>query len=204
MAILGVLVGGLVIAMYLPIFKLARSSATAAALDASTQTRPRGVSRPMGILEGEAPAWVAGRGRCSACWSAASSTSSSTACRSCWSGSGSAQRARSWASRRCLRPADPRVNLVVPRSALPAAAGADHGGAEHPGRQLPAARRQVPRAAARASRRAIRSSSWSPAAFRPGAWTVRLRLVARRRAVLTWFLIALTGIDLDHSSCPTS
>ena len=133
----------------------------------------------------------------------------SIACRSCWSGEwreqcadfagadpGAATRARR--DRRTLQPRRAALGL-------PALQGADHGAAEHPAPSL--ARPAGPlRQLRHADLRALSArSSRSPACSRrpwPGGSASAGRCVAA--LLLTWFLIAMTFIDIDTSCCRTA
>ena len=199
MAILGVLVGGLVIAMYLPIFKLGAWSEPVAL----TKRRARAAfsyDAPAHCRSSSArPAPGSRSSSSSACWSAASSTSSSIAFRSCWSASGARRRSEILRDRQAdagtpPKP-DPQPQVQPGRAALRLSEVRrdDHGGAEHSGHQLPVAQGQVRELRRAASRCAIRSSSsarrssprWSPGSSASSG-------TRARRSLLTWVLIALT------------
>ena len=109
-------------------------------------------------------------------------------------------RRRRGAARDCPRALQSdRAALGLPR--LPRA---HHGLAEHPGPELSRACAGAARLPRARSACATRSSRHSPGLLSArGGLEVRLRRCgARLRLVLTWFLIALTFIDLDHQLLP--
>ena len=208
MAILGVLVGGMVIAMYLPIFKLGQrrskpiTGRTARAGLAHAERYRRALLR-------QTPRCSRGRCSCSASSSAAFSTSSFTGCPSCWSASGARRRPSCYAVRRTAAaaagppPAPDALHPEHPPLRLPGLQGADHGLAEHPGGQLAGAARTL---------RGLQDhdlgalSRWwnSPPALLSAwvAWHFGFGAPAACALAGDLGLIALTGIDIDHQLLP--
>ena len=177
---LGVVIGGLVIAMYLPIFKLGAVDLIRAAGSAIAMAPIAAMPAPAGpgtaMLTGaSAPVAVDRRGRRRARRAVRRQFPQRRhppAAEDARARLGSAVR-RDSAARRPRQ--SPRYNLVVPRSACPACGHRIGALREHPGRLVARAARASARPAARPSRRAIR---WSRSC---GASLALRRAVALRR-----------------------
>ena len=210
MVVLGVLVGGLVIAMYLPIFKLgvgrltrpsdARRRARAAFSCRRQLVRDR-AARGSPAVHRRLPGAGPGRRQLPQRRHLPPADHAGAAVARAVRGARSSRTA----PRPRRRPGDRSAfNLVVPRSACPACKAPITALQNIPVAQLAACCAAAAPAAARASACAIRSSKLLTRRADGGWWRGSSASAGRRCAalVLTWFLIALTFIDLDHQLLP--